>query len=240
MTSSSLRPRFVLLGIALLSATAASAAGCGSGTASTAAGGGGTGGGTGGGATSSTSSSSSSTTSTSTTSSTTSSGMMWPDCHTCLQSECKTEIDACDAECIAIQACLDAVCAHLSMLGSMDEGACQVACQNLHAGAKQKHLNLVNCAQGGAACMPPCAFYSFDWDQCVAKEASGTCKPLLDACNANADCQSYQSCAASCGTNAECQACASTPEGKSGRQAYESYWQCVETTCLAEAWLPNF
>jgi hypothetical protein len=131
------------------------------------------------------------------------------------------------------------VCAHLSSTGSSDEGACQVQCQQLHFGAKQAHLAVVNCAQQAAQCMPPCAGYSYDWDQCVAKETTGTCKPQLDACNASTDCQTYQGCASSCTTNAECQACASTPAGKAGRDLLEAYWQCVETTCLVEGWLPN-
>ena len=113
-------------------------------------------------------------------------------------------------------------------------------CQQLHFSSKQKHLDVVNCAQGASQCMPPCAFYSFDWDQCVAAETAGTCKPALDACNASTDCQTYQACAAACTTNVACQACGSTPEGKAGRALYEAYWQCVESTCLVESWLPSF
>src|SRR5689334_17738623 len=38
----------------------------------------------------------------------------WPACHTCLATKCGAEQKACDAECLAIQACIDAVCANLS------------------------------------------------------------------------------------------------------------------------------
>jgi hypothetical protein len=157
-----------------------------------------------------------------------------------LQTACKAEIAACDADCIAIQACLDAVCAHLSMIGASDEGQCQVHCQQLHLTSKQKHLDVVNCALGASQCMPPCSGYSYDWDQCTADATKNQCKPALDACNASQACLDYQTCASGCATNADCQACSSTTDGKTGEQLYEAYWQCVETSCLPEGWLPSF
>jgi hypothetical protein len=228
MTSPALRPPALVLALSILS-LAPAGAGCGSGT-------GGTGGGGGAGGSSSSSSSSSST------SSSTGTPFNWDTaCHDCLQNYCHTEIVACDSECVAIQACIDAICGHLSQLGvGTEEGQCQVQCQNKHSAGKAAHLALVNCAQGSTNCAPPCKFAIYDWEQCNKAQAQGTCKAQLDTCNGDAACQTYQACAGGCATNVACQGCSTGTDGKAGEQAYEAYWQCVEGQCLPEAWLPQF
>lgn len=198
-------------------------------------------GGTGGATTtsSSSSSSSSSTTSSSTSSSSSSSGDTWPACHACLKTECATEIAACDDGCVGIQACLDAVCGNLSVIGAPDEGACQVYCQAQHFSSKDEHLALINCAQMASACMPPCALAGYDWNQCVDASTKGMCGPLLDTCTNDTNCIDYLTCALTCTTTPECKACSATPEGKAGRDLFEAYWACVERDCITEAWLPH-
>ncbi|MFT3772496.1 MAG: hypothetical protein QM820_44445 [Minicystis sp.] len=228
MLSSSLRPALVSLALGL-SFVASVAGGCGDGTSTTSGATGGSGG-------------------SGTSSSSTGTPVVWDTkCHDCLQTRCKAELDACDAECVAIQACIDTVCGHLSQLGAAtEEGQCQVQCQSKHPGAKAAHLAVVNCAQGAMGtssadtCMPPCSFAIYDWEQCADAQAKGTCKAALDACSNSADCQTYQACASACSTNADCQACAGTPGAKAGQRIYEAYWNCVEDQCLAEAWLPQF
>jgi hypothetical protein len=161
-------------------------------------------------------------------------------CDQCLASRCADEIAACDGDCVGIQACLDAVCVNLSQTQSPDEGTCQVHCQSLHSASKAKHLAVVNCVIG-SGCQPPCAGYSYDWDQCVAAQSKGACKSALDACNANSDCTAYQACAATCTTYKDCLACSTATSGATmGEQLYEAYWQCVETTCLPDGWLQSF
>jgi hypothetical protein len=159
-------------------------------------------------------------------------------CSACLAGHCTAEEAACDSECVAVQACLDAVCANLSATGASDEGSCQVHCQSLHPTGKATQLAVVDCAQTGS-CVPPCADYSFDWDQCVAWSAKHACKAALDACNASSACTTYQACAATCTTLAGCLACAGASDGAAGEKLDEAYWQCTETECLAEGWLPN-
>lgn len=167
----------------------------------------------------------------------------WPACHSCLQTKCAAEIAACDSECIAIQACLDSVCMALSAAGASDEeGKCQVYCQGLHAGAKQKHLALVNCTVSNAysgGCMPPCALATYDWDQCRADADAHACKTELDACNADADCKAHQACAAGCSTAADCEACGTAGNGPAGLALAEAHFACVEKSCLPEYWLPS-
>lgn len=169
-------------------------------------------------------------------------GDTWPQCHTCLQTQCATEIAACDSECIALQACLDSVCLALSAQDASDEeGKCQVYCQSLHAGAKQKHINLVNCTISTAyagGCMPPCALATYDWDQCRADADANACKSELAACNGDADCKAYNACAGSCASAADCEACGTAGNGAAGLALAEAYFACVEKSCLPEFWLP--
>jgi len=173
-------------------------------------------------------------------------GCMMPDggdtslaCAACLSSLCSAELAACDSDCIALQACIDTICFNLSATGSVDEGACQVHCQGLHPASKQKHLDVVNCAQSGTA-QPPCAGYSYDYDQCKMREDAGNCAAKLTACEMSSDCLAYKACASTCKTLTDCLACGSTTSGMAGQMLYADYYTCVETTCIAEGWLPNF
>jgi hypothetical protein len=99
-------------------------------------------------------------------------------CTGCLYQACGPQLAACDADCMAIQACLDARCYNLSAIGSQDENACQVFCQMQHPpAARAAHIALALCVQGvtpdggaadaGAACQPPCLDYAYDYRQCV-------------------------------------------------------------------------
>jgi hypothetical protein len=82
----------------------------------------GAGGGGAGGGTSSSASSSSATTSTGT-------GQSWGACDTCVDMQCAAQQAACDGECLAVQGCLETVCANLSAIGAAaEEGQCQVRC----------------------------------------------------------------------------------------------------------------
>ncbi|APR75497.1 Hypothetical protein A7982_00843 [Minicystis rosea] len=228
MMASSIRTAvsFVALGIVVASASA----GCDQGSTST-GGSGGTGGTGGSGTTSSTGGSA---------------PVNWDTaCHDCLQDRCKAELSACDADCVALQGCLDTVCGHLSTLGASTEGQCQTQCQSMFPNAKAAHINVVNCAQGAMGtqndtCMPPCAFALYDWEQCVNAQTATTCKSKQDACNASGECQTYRACVSGCTTNTECQACAQDASGQKGRDLYQAYWTCVADTCLAEGWLPHF
>jgi hypothetical protein len=157
-------------------------------------------------------------------------------CAACVESQCKAEAAACDAACLAIQACLETVCAHLGAIGSPEEGACQVDCQNQHAAAKAHHLALVNCA-ASASCAP-CSSYPWDYDACVAAADAGACAATRSACEASADCTSYRSCVATCATLADCLACGSTPAGQAGAPLLLDHQQCLAGQCIEEAWLP--
>jgi hypothetical protein len=176
-------------------------------------------------------------------------------CATCLDSACAPEKNACGAtsDCVAIQACIDAVCFNLSATASADEGPCQVRCQALHPDGIAQHLAYVNCAQGttdaGTAapvpdggvstCVPPCVGYPYDYDWCVAEQNAGGCQPALAACQASTGCTAYRACAGGCTTLAACEACAASPGGAAGETLYEAYQLCLDTTCLAQGWLPH-
>jgi hypothetical protein len=180
-------------------------------------------------------------------------------CAKCLDQKCATEKANCDADCYAIQGCIDAICFHLSELGSTDEGTCQVYCQSLHPNGKLTHIAYVTCAQdepmpmdmdGGsmgppATCVPPCAFYDYDYKQCVAEQSgvpqsNGGCKEAVDACNASSDCKTYVACASTCPNFMACQMCGSGPSGSAGEQLYEAEQRCLDTQCFAQGWLPHF
>jgi hypothetical protein len=153
---------------------------------------------------------------------------------------------ACDAECWAIQACIDAVCFNLSARSSPDEGACQAYCQGLHPTGKANHLAYVDCAnnetpspEAGASCTPPCLGAPKAYDACVAQASLASCKPEADACAASSDCQTYEACASGCATFADCEACAQSVSGAAGEEVFETLQLCLAHRCLAEEWLPH-
>jgi len=100
-------------------------------------------------------------------------------CAGCLYQACGPQLAACDADCMAIQACIDARCFNLSATASADEGLCQVYCQMQHSpAARAAHIALASCVQGimpddagatdaGTSCQPPCLDYAYDFRQCV-------------------------------------------------------------------------
>lgn len=161
-------------------------------------------------------------------------------CGQCLDAACATEKAACDSECLAIEACIETVCSHLSSIGSIEEGQCQVQCQSLHLAGKQKHLALVNCAISAWPDCRACSSYPFDYEACVTKHSSdgGACKDEYDACNASNDCVQYRQCVASCTTLAACLACDDTTEGQNGSAIYFAYQECIAPHCIEESWLP--
>ena len=192
----------------------------------------------GGGAGGSTASVTSTATATSTSTSTsTGTGVTWSACDECAETTCGAEEAACDAECLAVQACLETVCFNLSMIGAMaEEGQCQVKCQGDHPDGKASHLALVNCA-ADAQCSPPCTFYPQDYEACKAFMNKGACQSANQACKDSNDCQTYRDCVSTCKTLKECIACDDTPSGLAGRKLLESYELCVAGECAAEAWL---
>jgi hypothetical protein len=157
-------------------------------------------------------------------------------CMGCLDGACGPQVAACGADCIAIQACLDAYCVNLSALASPDETTCQSYCQSQHLEGKQAHLALVGCVQS-SACQPPCSGYSIDYAQCVAAQDTGACADADASCDDG--CHAYQTCLGSCGTWAACQACSATPKGAAGEKRFETYQRCLESTCIAQGWLPH-
>ncbi len=177
-------------------------------------------------------------------------------CASCLDTQCAAEKAGCDADCYAIQACLDAICFNLSATGASDEGSCQVRCQALHPYGIAAHLAYVNCVYdqpdivgpscsasidaGACTCIPPCAFYGYDYDACVAAQNAGACADARAACTSSSDCTAYQKCAGACTTLAACEACAATAGGAAGEQLYEAYQLCLDTGCFAQGWLPHY
>ncbi len=95
-----------------------------------------------------------------------------------------------------------------------------------------------------SACQPPCLGYSLDYMHCVHGQDNtalgGACGNLNAACLASADCQAYQTCVTkTCSTLAECEACATVSGGAVGRTMLEAYDLCIETTCIAQGWVPH-
>jgi hypothetical protein len=157
-------------------------------------------------------------------------------CGACLDMQCSMEKAACNADCVAVQACIDAVCSHLSMIGSADEGACQVYCQTLHPAGKDAHLALANCVQTTACA--GCAAPPYDYEQCAAAQTAGCCKGAADACASSSDCTSYQACLSSCASASDCEKCG-MGSGAAGLMLYQALQTCIEQTCIAEYWLPQ-
>lgn len=159
-------------------------------------------------------------------------------CDECLDTKCANQLAACDVDCFAIEACVETQCKHLSEIGSPDEGACQVNCQNAHPKGKNKHIAVAECSLSGS-CMPPCVPYPQSYDECRAFMDGGLCKDALAACAASIDCKNYNDCVSFCSTVADCVACDDTPAGQAGRKLRESYELCVASECISESWLPQ-
>jgi hypothetical protein len=159
-------------------------------------------------------------------------------CQGCVDQACLPQVQACGAECVAIQACLDARCVNLSAQASPDEAACQAFCQSQHPAGREAHVALAACVQA-SVCQPPCNGYSIDYDACVAAENVGVCAAPLAACTASAECQTYKTCVSTCTDWTSCQACAASTSAAAGETLYESYEACVEGPCLVLGWLPH-
>jgi hypothetical protein len=161
-------------------------------------------------------------------------------CAACLETSCAVQRAACGAECYALQACLDAVCAGLAGSGGSEEAQCQVYCQGLHPAGKDQHVAYAACAStapcGGTS--GSCSANPYDFQQCAANQRSGCCKSVVDACAANGDCSAYQACTASCSTLADCVSCGAGASQAVGRTLTEDLALCVEQTCFPEHWLP--
>lgn len=153
-------------------------------------------------------------------------------CDQCLDSVCEAQLCDCDAECVAIEACLEAVCG--PNVADSEEGACQVYCQNEHPASKQKHLAVVSCAYG-AQCVD-CQAWPAAYDACRGAQIAGPCAPQRAACDASSDCLAYESCIAGCASAATCVACSDSASGAAGRQLREALEGCVARECLAEWW----
>jgi hypothetical protein len=162
-------------------------------------------------------------------------------CDDCLDTECASELEACGTECVAVEACIEAVC---RSIGDATEGDCFVYCQDQHPAGINQHLAVVNCAFDGigndVCYIPngPCVPYPQDYDACRATLTAGNCSAQLAACNASADCATYRDCTSTCGTNTSCIACSSVNGGFEGRQLLEALEGCIAGECLSESWLP--
>lgn len=162
----------------------------------------------------------------------------WGVCDSCMEMTCGAELAACDGECLAVQACIETVCANLSAIGAAaEEGQCQVKCQGDHPDGKQLHITLVNCAES-ALCSPPCTFYPQDYEACRSFMTKGACSAANQACKDSSECQTYKDCVTTCKTVAECIACDDSAPGLAGRKILEAYELCVAGECTAPAWLP--
>jgi len=159
------------------------------------------------------------------------------ECDSCLDMNCQAQIEACDAECVAVEACIETICRNLGIIGSDDEGPCFQQCQNAHPGGRAAHLDLVNCSNAGL-CIPPCVPYPQDYDDCRGEMASTVCSDLQMQCEANPDCQSYNACVANCASVADCLSCDDSLFN--GRLITEAFEHCIAEECIAESWLPDF
>jgi hypothetical protein len=160
-------------------------------------------------------------------------------CIGCLSDACTAQLTACDAECVAIQACIDARCTSLSQRLSTEESTCQQYCESLHPSASAQALvNLAQCIQA-AQCFPPCLDYPFDFKQCTIAQDTGACETAKDACDNNLNCQWYKACAASCTTWSSCLGCSTDPgyNAAAGERLFEAYWNCQEQACIAPGWV---
>jgi hypothetical protein len=160
-------------------------------------------------------------------------------CDECLDTLCAAPQAGCDAACVAVEACIEMLCANLSAIGSAEEGDCQTSCQDANPGGKAPHLAVVDCAVSGV-CFPPCVPYPQDYEACRVFMNAGDCAGALSACEASPDCNSYRDCVKTCATLVECLACDNTAQGIAGRNLLENYEQCIAAECVTESWLPSF
>jgi hypothetical protein len=160
-------------------------------------------------------------------------------CLSCLQTACSTEKTACNADCYAIQACIDAVCDNLSATGATTEGACQAYCEGLHPNGKASLIAYATCTNGATNCNPPCAGPPYDYDQCAGAQIAGPCKSAHAACTASSACASYQTCVGACTTDTDCEACGMGTSGAAGQMLYEALELCIDQTCLPLYWVPS-
>jgi len=159
------------------------------------------------------------------------------ECDGCLDTDCKNEVEACDAECVAVEACIETFCRNLGIIGSDDEGLCFQQCQNAHPAGKNPHLDLVNCSAAGM-CIPPCVPYPQDYEGCRGEMASTVCSDLQMQCEADPDCQAFSSCVATCTSVEDCLGCDDSLVN--GRLITEAFEHCIAEECIAESWLPDF
>jgi len=161
----------------------------------------------------------------------------WSACDMCLEGKCSAAEKNCGPECLAIEACIETTCVHLSAIGSPDEGNCFTQCQSKHSAGKDQHLAVVNCAQG-TMCQPDCAFYPQDYDLCRTFMNNGDCYGYNRACEDSLNCKNFRDCISFCSSLADCLACDDTPEGAQGRVILEAYETCIASECLTESWEP--
>ncbi len=159
-------------------------------------------------------------------------------CAMCLDSKCGTQLGACDADCLGVEACIEAACKNLVESGLPDEGPCQVYCQQQFAAGKQAHLAVANCSQGPGGTCGPCSSNPFDYDDCRLKADAGPCAAAKQACKDSTDCTQYSNCASTCTTLTVCVNCQNGPSGAAGYALALEYERCVASDCIAESWLP--
>ncbi|HRI66593.1 MAG TPA: hypothetical protein PK156_20230 [Polyangium sp.] len=161
----------------------------------------------------------------------------WSQCDMCLEGNCAMAEKACGPDCVAIEACIETTCKHLSELGSDEESPCFIQCQNKYPGGKAQHVALVDCAFM-TTCQPPCTFYPQDYDFCRGFMNNGDCYGIQKACDENVNCKNFRDCVSFCTTLQDCLACDDTAQGIEGRAYLEAYETCVARECLTESWIP--
>lgn len=155
-------------------------------------------------------------------------------CDECLESECGMFEEACDSECVAVEACIQMVCGNLSVIGSADEGMCQVTCQNAHLTGRPRHLDVVNCVID-ADC-PSCGIFPDALLACRERMTMTSCSDELATCDASTPCLEYRNCVSQCTTVTECNAC--DDDNFAGRMIAETLERCIAAECVAEGWVP--
>jgi hypothetical protein len=162
-------------------------------------------------------------------------------CIGCLSDACTGQLTACDADCIALQACIDARCIGLSQKAiAPGEDECQQYCESLHStAAAQALVSLAACVQQATQCFPPCLDYPFDFKQCTLALDTGACASESAAYYLDLRSQKYQACASACTTKDACLACSTDTsyDAATGEKLVEAYWQCQEQTCIAPGWV---
>jgi hypothetical protein len=156
-----------------------------------------------------------------------------PPCVPCLETNCNTEYAACDSECFAIEGCIETYCRSASFEEDQ-EGACQVACQNIHTSVA-KHVDLAICSAERSCDICGQCVYEPEHNACVDAAKTGACMTEWQACLNDSACLDFQLCVDTCTTAAQCFAC--DDANPAAGDLYEAYQRCVAPECILTSWI---